>query len=99
MGFSAIDGSWSDPNGGPYDLPDGETTKLYDVVFAITDTTLLSWLQNGNGFILGIDPDCHYWGDKITVEAPVPEPATMLLFGIGLCGLAFVGRKRLVKER
>jgi len=46
------------------------------------------------------------WGDffidrselKVTYN-PVPEPATMLLFGIGLCGLAFVGRERLIKER
>lgn len=51
------------------------------------------------GSIGSIDPSGFFVavidGQDQLVAAPVPEPATMLLMGIGLLGLGVVGRKRL----
>ncbi|SPD75018.1 hypothetical protein PITCH_A400053 [uncultured Desulfobacterium sp.] len=77
---SSLLGTWSDN--------DGSGTKN-DVVFT-------TYLTNGNYFSIGIDPDCHFYGTKITVDAstaPVPEPATILLIGSGLIGLARFRKK------
>ena len=45
---------------------------------------------DGSGFLVAVID-----GQDQLVAAPVPEPATMLLMGIGLLGLGVVGRKRL----
>ena len=74
------------------------TSNLFDDTGALISTIVESngsILSNG---IVGIVSDADTTFNNFSAAAPVPEPATMLLLGTGLVGLAGAGRKKIFKK-
>ena len=74
--------------------PDSFTlaTVSFDGITVGTSALTISNLVLGSDLYLPIFADVN--GGSIEVSAPVPEPTTMLLFGIGLLVFAGINRKK-----
>lgn len=83
-GQGVVVDSWTDTDGGP----NGDWVDLnYDFASMGLLDDFSAFAADGN-FGFGFDPDCHFFNDKIqlSVVTDAPEPATMLLFALGLAG-------------
>jgi uncharacterized lipoprotein NlpE involved in copper resistance len=97
LGYTEQGATLTKISGNDYKLVFAPVTNL--AYFGNDNTGSNHWY--GNSLVMGIADDCQVSLDSesltinYTNAAPVPEPGTMMLLGIGMIGLAVCGKRRM----
>jgi len=82
-------GTWTDPIGGPSGASD------LTINFDAAAIAAMNIYAADGVFGIGLDPDCHYYNTGVTLTVTtIPEPTTMVLFGLGMVGFGAYRRFR-----
>jgi hypothetical protein len=79
-----------------YNLPPTPQTLTY--TFDAAELAALNLYASDGSFGIGLDPDCHFFNDKIqltlTAATPVPEPGILAMLGLSLLGFGFFIKRK-----
>jgi len=104
----AINTLFNSTNGGDVEIPSDATIPFYYVPHSFSGLSVLNALgydSSGNWMTHPVTnwsapvEGAPYLYAKFSSSTPVPEPATMLLLGTGLVGLAGVGRRKRKRKK